>query len=157
MTEPTHADRGIRSLVPCVKDDVCAHDNTCRNHILLASELASVRAKAAKSLPKMCPVCGYRCVGPTVVLGDSGCHHCKAIAEAAVSERLHLKQLCDSDAGKSCGQEHELEEVSSQNKAKAKSRAWERAYRCNCIVCEDVHKQYETREDGQVVPLQMEE
>lgn len=34
-----------------------------------------------RPLPKMCPDCGYRCYAPVVIFNETGCDHCKALAQ----------------------------------------------------------------------------
>ena len=43
---------------------------------------------------KMCPSCGYRCLPPTVVLGDKSCPHCKAIQEAHTAGANEMVERC---------------------------------------------------------------
>ncbi|KKL56070.1 hypothetical protein LCGC14_2249080 [marine sediment metagenome] len=43
---------------------------------------AAEKVAAEAAQPKMCPICSYRCLAPTMILGETGCDHCKAVVEA---------------------------------------------------------------------------
>lgn len=53
-------------------------------------------------------------------------------------ERWRLRELCDADEGNSCSQEHPL--PSSGPPAFHKGKIWQQPFRCNCVVCAEVHR-----------------
>ena len=69
-------------------DDIADSWDTTEEWVEICSKIIAQAIKDAEKVaaeaaqPKMCPICSYRCLAPTMILGETGCDHCKAVVEA---------------------------------------------------------------------------